>query len=79
MQGVFFRATVKEHADKLRIKGFVRNLTNGSVELRAIGEKKQLEKLVESIKKEPGKAFISKVIVDYAASEKPFSGFKILR
>ena len=33
VQGVFFRAYLKEHADRLAIRGWVRNRKNGSVEL----------------------------------------------
>jgi len=33
VQGVFFRAATKRHADNLGIKGYVRNSSNGTVEI----------------------------------------------
>ena len=39
VQGVFFRKFVKENADALCLKGFVRNLETGEIEVFAEGEK----------------------------------------
>jgi len=33
VQGVFFRAATKRHADSLGIKGYVRNVESGAVEI----------------------------------------------
>jgi acylphosphatase len=38
VQGVFFRASTKNKADELNIKGFVRNEPDGSVYIEAEGE-----------------------------------------
>ena len=38
VQGVFFRKFVKENADELEVKGFVRNLDDGKVEIVIEGE-----------------------------------------
>jgi len=45
VQGVFFRAFVQRLARQLGISGYVRNLPDGSVEIRAEGEKSQLDVL----------------------------------
>ena len=42
VQGVCFRARAREHAKALGIKGFVKNLPDGSVELDAEGEETSL-------------------------------------
>ena len=42
VQGVFFRASTKNKADDLNIKGFVRNEPDGSVYIEAEGETKNM-------------------------------------
>ncbi|MBA2651201.1 MAG: acylphosphatase [Tatlockia sp.] len=43
VQGVWFRASAKEEADKLALRGWARNLPDGRVEVFACGDEKQLE------------------------------------
>lgn len=38
VQGVFFRASTKEVADKLAIRGYAKNLPDGRVEVLACGD-----------------------------------------
>jgi acylphosphatase len=45
VQGVFFRANTHEKAMELKLTGWVRNLSNGSVEVHAFGAKSQLNNL----------------------------------
>ncbi|MFH1509061.1 MAG: acylphosphatase [bacterium] len=47
VQGVCFRNFVWEKANKLNIKGYVKNLADGSVEIIASGEEKSLDKLIK--------------------------------
>lgn len=49
VQNVGFRATAKLFADGLHLKGFARNLENGTVEIYAHGEKKDLETLIHKL------------------------------
>ncbi|MDO8638610.1 MAG: acylphosphatase [Candidatus Daviesbacteria bacterium] len=53
VQGVFFRHFSKREALKLNIKGFVKNLTDGSLYLEAEGEEKNLDKFVKWCQKGP--------------------------
>ncbi|MBS1558786.1 MAG: acylphosphatase [Bacteroidetes bacterium] len=46
VQGVFYRASAKEQADRLKIKGFVRNEPDGRVYLEAEGDEAELIKLI---------------------------------
>jgi acylphosphatase len=46
VQGVGFRAFVKQKADKLALDGFVRNRKDGSVEAVVIGNPKKVETLI---------------------------------
>ncbi|KUJ96096.1 MAG: acylphosphatase [Desulfonauticus sp.] len=45
VQGVWFRAWTHDQATSLNIKGWVRNLADGKVEVLAQGEEKDLEEL----------------------------------
>lgn len=51
VQGVFFRAITKRLAESLGIKGYVRNLSNGGVEI-CITEG-NVEELIARLKQEP--------------------------
>ncbi|WP_028389507.1 acylphosphatase [Legionella fairfieldensis] len=60
VQGVWFRASTQEQAKKLGIKGWVRNLTDGRVEVFACGEKQSLEIFHHWLKEGPPLAKVSK-------------------
>jgi len=53
VQGVFYRAFVKENAEKLNIKGFVRNLEDGRVEIFLEGNVNEVNKMIELCRKGP--------------------------
>ncbi len=46
VQGVYFRAYTKEEADRLGLKGFVRNLPDGRVEAVFEGEEGAIEDMI---------------------------------
>jgi len=78
VQGVFFRSFVKENADKLGVKGYVRNLADGRVEAWLEGNSDSVAKMVELCKKGPKFARVNRVEI----KEEHFQGFrefKILR
>ena len=79
VQGVFFRQFCKQNADKLKIKGFVRNLTTGDIELILEGDNRAIEQLVLVLKKGPEHSQIRNVKVDERKWTGDFSDFKILR
>ncbi|MFK8057628.1 MAG: acylphosphatase [Saprospiraceae bacterium] len=47
VQGVFYRASTQNEAKKLDLKGFVRNLPDGTVELEAQGESTDIDTLLD--------------------------------
>ena len=59
VQGVFFRATTKRHADNLKLKGYVRNLNDGSVEICITDG--DADKLISFLQKESHPIKISSV------------------
>lgn len=48
MQGVFFRSNAKKCADSLGITGWVRNVSDGSVEALFEGEEDSVKNVIES-------------------------------
>ncbi len=77
VQGIFFRAFIKENAERHNVKGFVRNLEDGRIEAFLEGDVDSVNKMIELCKKGPRHAQIKKV------EEKPerfqdFREFKVL-
>ena len=58
VQDVFFRGFVKENAERHNVKGFVRNLEDGRVEVFLEGNNTDVDKMVELCKKGPKHANI---------------------
>lgn len=78
VQGVYFRNFVQSEARKLGLTGYVRNLASGdAVEVKAEGEKPQLEKLVEQLKIGPPRARVKRVEVDWSDYSGQFDIFGI--
>ncbi|MFC1942818.1 acylphosphatase [Chloroflexota bacterium] len=77
VQGVYFRAFVAETALKLSLTGYVRNLPDGSVEVRAEGEKQQLERLFGYLKSGPPHARVENVETGWQGYTGDYSGFTI--
>ncbi|HEU0065403.1 MAG TPA: acylphosphatase [Flavisolibacter sp.] len=59
VQGVFFRASAKETADKLKISGWVKNTSDGDVEILAEGTSESIQKFIQWCKEGPPKAIVS--------------------
>jgi acylphosphatase len=66
VQGVGFRWSAANEARNLGIKGFVKNLSNGSVYIEAEGFREQLNAFIEWCKKGPGFGFVESVNADPA-------------
>jgi acylphosphatase len=77
VQGVFFRASVEDRALQLNLTGFVRNRPGNLVEVRAEGEKPNLEKLVEYLKMGPPGAMVKDIITTWGEYTGEFSNFRI--
>lgn len=77
VQGVFFRASVEGWAEQLKLTGYVRNRPGGIVEVRAEGEKPNLEKLAEHLKVGPPAAMVDEVKIGWAEYSGEFTRFRI--
>ena len=78
VQGVFYRASCQDVAVKYGLKGWVKNLPNGQVEVLAQGNKQQIEQLIEWCKKGPPHASVSNVEVKWEEALQQFSLFEII-
>lgn len=78
VQGVFFRKSTKEKADELGVLGWVRNDSDGSVEIMAVGEKEILEKFIKWCKKGPPLAKVENVEADWSKASSDFEEFSII-
>jgi len=61
VQGMFFRAFVKENAERYNVKGFVRNLEDGRVEVFLEGDVDPVKKMIEICNKGPRHSQIRRV------------------
>jgi acylphosphatase len=77
VQGVFFRSFVKENAERYNIKGFVRNLEDGRVEIFLEGDTNDVNKMIELCKKGPKHSKINRVEIKYERFQ-DLKGFKVL-
>ena len=77
VQGVFFRGFVKENAERLNVKGFVRNLDDGRVEIFAEGDTNDVNAMTEVVKKGPKHAQIKRVTIKPERFQ-DFKNFKVL-
>jgi acylphosphatase len=67
VQGVSFRASTAWEARRLGVHGWVRNRTDGSVELEAEGDADRVAALLAWCEKGPPAARVSRVAVDELA------------
>ncbi|MEK6875671.1 MAG: acylphosphatase [Nanoarchaeota archaeon] len=72
VQGVFFREFVKSNAEKLNVRGFVRNLEDGRIEVFVEGSSPDVNKMIEICKQGPKHSQIKNV----EEKEEKFQGFK---
>lgn len=78
VQGVFFRASTKDVAEKFSIKGFVRNEKDGSVYMEAEGEEEKLKQFIEWCNQGPSHAIVENITI-VEGSVQGFAKFEVKR
>lgn len=78
VQGVLFRSQTREKALELGLSGYAKNLTNGSVEIVAEGEERDLKELAKWCYNGPKGAEVDKADLKWEKEEKKFDKFEIL-
>ena len=77
VQGVGFRDYVSREAAKLRLKGYVRNASDGSVEVEAEGRRVELEEFLGALRRGPRLAEVRTVDVAWDAFRDEFQGWDL--
>ncbi len=78
VQGVFFRASVRDKASQLGLNGYAKNIPDGNVEVVAEGSEDKIKELIEFIKNSPGISKVAGVEIKHKEPEN-FKNFEIIR
>ena len=65
VQGVGYRWYAARRAQALGVRGFVRNLYDGTVEVNATGDRSMLEELIRDLKVGPRSAHVTNLKIEW--------------
>ncbi|MBT3310465.1 MAG: acylphosphatase [Desulfobacterales bacterium] len=77
VQGVFYRATTKETAENLGVRGWVKNKPDGNVEAVFEGEKKHVGLVLEWCSEGPLYAKVNRVDISWEEYSGEYCDFRI--
>ena len=77
VQGVGFRYFIARTAMDFNIKGYVKNLFSGDVEIYAEGRKEYLEELLKRAEKGPPNAYVDKAETEWLVFKNKYNNFEI--
>ncbi len=77
VQGVWFRASTREEALRLGLRGHARNLDDGRVEVLAIGDAAAIDALAEWLRHGPPLARVEQVERHPAGDDDTAPGFRV--
>ena len=78
VQGVFFRASAQREARRLGLTGWVKNKSDGSVEILAEGEETSIRELYSWAQKGPSAARVDRVDTRWRSFTGEFADFRIV-
>ncbi len=78
VQGVFFRETARKIAEKLNIKGWIKNTADDKVEVMITGAETDVNDFIKWCKKGPERADVKEVLVT-KQPETVFKKFEVRR
>ena len=77
VHGVGYRYFAVKEATPLGLRGFVRNASNGTVEVVAEGPRPVLERLLDTLRRGPPAAHVSEVETGWGPATGGFTGFHV--
>jgi len=77
VQGVGFRYSAAHQARRLALRGYVRNLWNGTVEVVAEGKQESLKRFERWLQQGPPGAIVRRVDSHYSACQNLYRSFTI--
>jgi len=77
VQGVGFRYTAQDIAESLSLKGWVKNLADGRVEVVVEGDEKDLKEFLDKISKGQMGRYVTNTDVSWEKPTKEFDSFEV--
>ena len=77
VQGVFFRDSTREKAQKLNLRGWVKNLPDGRVEALFEGPTEKVREMIAWCEEGPRHASVENVDTDFEDAGADLSGFEV--
>ena len=77
VQGVGYRDFASARAGAHRLKGYVRNASDGSVEIEAEGQRNELEAFLEELRQGPPMAEVKRVDIAWDAFRAEFAAWEL--
>jgi len=78
VQKVWFRETIRQRADRLGLKGWVKNLNDGRLEVIFEGEKNKVDEVINAARKGPILSEVTDVDVVWEKYKNEFNSFDII-
>lgn len=78
VQGVFFRASTQREAKRLGLTGWVKNRSDGAVEILAEGEEEGLKELIAWADRGPSASRVERVDVRWRSFSGEYADFRIV-
>ncbi|QQQ02663.1 acylphosphatase [Lysobacter enzymogenes] len=75
VQGVWFRASAREQALALDLRGYANNLRDGRVEVLAVGDAAAIERLAQWLRQGPPNARVDRIEREPAGENEAGDGF----
>jgi len=77
LQGANFRLNTQQQADKLGLVGFIRNLSDGRIEIEVQGQENKVEQLLQWCQEEPHGGQIKSILFRYDEPINRYSEFSV--
>jgi acylphosphatase len=79
VQGVFYRASAREMAEKLGITGWIKNTAEGNVEAMVSGTQHNLDSFIDWCWQGSSRSMVESVDVKKMEEELTFDSFQVIR